>query len=302
MLFKNNQPALLTKISPPTKTLVKLGLACVLYITSSVVFASDASVNLTISTETTTALQLEARQAPLAQVLDKITKTTGVPIHYSVLPEGRVTATCVGATLRHILECVLNHKADLIFRYPHNTVWHTPKNTLEEVWVLGAKFEAISPSVSSADCETTVLNQQDQLQALRKQQNHVEAEEAAQTTAMLKMTQSKDPAERAQGIGGLLAEKPGDPAIRATLEAALSDSNPDVRAQAISSFAHRNEEGTEAALQTAMHDDAVEVRIMAVDSAGNNTALLQQALHDKDENVRSLAALKLETLSTEKAQ
>jgi hypothetical protein len=254
---------------------------------------------LLISKDTATALQLEARQAPLAQVLDKITKTTGVPIHYSALPEGRVTATCVGATLRQILECVLNHKADLIFRYPHNTVWHTPKNTLEEAWVLGAKFDAISPLVTSADCEATVLKQQDQLQALRGQKR-TDAVDPNQTDAMLKLAQSKDPAERSQGIGGLLAAgKPGDPAIKAALEAALSDSNADVRAQAISSFAHRNEDGTEAALQTALQDESADVRVMAVDSAGNNTALLQQALHDKNEIVRSLAVLKLETLNAE---
>ncbi|WP_394753534.1 HEAT repeat domain-containing protein [Crenothrix sp.] len=276
-----------------------LGWAFVFWIFSGIVSADDASVSLIISKDITTALQLEARQAPLAQVLDKITQTTGVSIHYSVLPEGRVTATCVGATLRQILECVLNHKADLIFRYPHKTVWHTPNNALEEVWVLGAKFDAISPAVSSADCEATLLQQQNQLQAMRNQKP-TDASSLDQTDAMLKLAQSKDPAERSQGIGGLLAEgKPGDPTIKATLEAALSDSNADVRAQAISSFAHRNEEGTESALQTALQDESVDVRVMAVDSARNNTALLQQALHDKDEIVRSLAALKLESLNTE---
>lgn len=301
MLANNSQFNLPPKHINTTARLGSIGLVCVFSLLPALTLANDATVSLIISKNIATALQLEARQAPLPQVLDKITKTTGVPIHYSVLPEGRVTATCVGATLKQILECILNGKADLIFRYPHKTVWNTPKNTLEEVWVLGAKFDAISPSVTSADCEATVLQQQDQLQAMRDQK-HAESTDSHQTDAMIKMTQSKDPAERAQGIGGLLAEKPGDPVIKATLEAALSDSNADVRAQAISSFAHRNEEGTEAALQTAMQDESVDVRVMAVDSAGNNTVLLQQALTDKDENVRSLAALKLETLNTEKSR
>lgn len=299
MVVKNNQSALLPKNNSVAVKLGKFGLVCVFGLLSGLVAADDASVSLIISKDMTTALQLEARQAPLTQVLDKIAKTTGVPIHYSVLPEGRVTATCVGATLRQILECVLNHKADLIFHYPHKTVWDMPKNDLEEVWVLGAKFDAISPSVTSADCEATLSKQQDQLQAMRDQKR-TEAGDADQTNTMIKLAQSKDPTERAQGIGGLLAAgKPGDPTIKATLETALSDSNADVRAQAISSFAHRNEEGTETALQTAMQDESVDVRVMAVDSAGNNTALLQQALHDKDETVRSLAALKLETLNAE---
>jgi hypothetical protein len=266
----------------------------------SVLLADTANISLILSQDAVSAIQLEVRQASLSQVLDKITQTTGIPIHYSVLPEGRVTATCVGATPKQILECLLNHKADLIFRSDTAT-HHTTKNNLEEVWVLGAKFDAISPSVTSAECETTVSKLQAQLQAMRAQAH--EQQNPDQTETLLKLAQSKNPEDRVQGIGGLLAAgKTGDPAIKAALQAALSDNDANVRAQAISSYAHREGDDAAAELQTAMQDSSVDVRIMAVDSAGNNIALLKQALHDQDETVRSLAALKLESLNAENSR
>lgn len=253
--------------------------------------------NDVITADADSALQLEVKQANLADVLKKIAKTTGIAIHYSVLPEGRVTATCVGPGAKQVLECLLNHKADLIFRYSKASR-HPSSEAIAEAWVLGAKYDATKSVVVSTDCAT---GQESQLQdELSSKPDNSEAEQAEN---LLKMAQSKDASERAQGIGGLLAAgEAGDPAIRATLEAALTDSNAEVRAQAISSFAQRNEEGTEAALQNALLDESVDVRVMAVDSAGENTALLQQALNDKDETVRSLAALKLESLKADTSQ
>lgn len=248
--------------------------------------------------------QLEVRQAPLTQILRKLQQSTGITIHYSVLPEGLLTATCAGSSLKSILECLLKDKIDLIFRSEYPTTSNTTKITqtnLEEVWLLNAKFDRI-PAVSATDYEVSVLQQQKQLHTVRNKTDE-SINDAEQADALIKMAQSKNPEDRAQGIGGLLAVgQSGDPVIKATLEAALSDNDANVRAQAISSFAHRQEEGTEAALQTAMQDSSVDVRIMAVDSAGNNAALLQEALHDQDENVRSLAALKLQALQAENAQ
>jgi HEAT repeat protein len=46
-----------------------------------------------------------------------------------------------------------------------------------------------------------------------------------------------------------------------------------------------------------LHDNDASVRLMAVNSIGNNADLLQQALTDSDAKVRELAAMKLESLS-----
>jgi len=57
-----------------------------------------------------------------------------------------------------------------------------------------------------------------------------------------------------------------------------------------------------AELQEALHDNDASVRLMAVNSIGNNADLLQQALTDSDAKVRELAAMKLESLSNTEPQ
>ena len=59
------------------------------------VSADQQSIRVIRSENAESELQLEVRQASLKQVLDKIAGDTGLVIHYSVLPEGSVTATCV---------------------------------------------------------------------------------------------------------------------------------------------------------------------------------------------------------------
>lgn len=283
----------------PVRYLPPCRVGLIIVLISGMSLANNTTVNLVISPPNTmTALQLEVRQAPLSQVLNKVSQMTRIPIHYSILPDGLITATCVGASLKQIMECLLNHKADVIFRYADNTLGHSRNSDIQEAWVLGTKFDVITPSVTAAECNATVLKQQEQLQAIHDKKTDKAQAEAQEINNLINMAQAKNPIERAQGIGGLLAVgQPGNPAIRATLEKALSDNNPDVRAQAISSFAHREGENAATALQTALQDSSVDVRVMAVDSADNNIAVLQQALHDPNETVRSLAALKLESLN-----
>ena len=111
------------------------------------------------------------------------------------------------------------------------------------------------------------------------------------------MTASNDPAERADALALLVIKgRAGDADIRKALETALTDKDANVRAQALSSLARREGDGAAAQLQAALQDSDVSVRLMAVDSAGNNPALLQQAVTDRDETVRTLATMKLEAL------
>ncbi|MEQ1558896.1 MAG: HEAT repeat domain-containing protein [Methyloglobulus sp.] len=236
-------------------------------------------------------VQLEVRQMTLAQALDSITQQTQVPIHYSVLPEGLVTATCVGANLKYVLECLLNKKADLVVRYPSNPVRTINKNQVAEAWVLGSRLDGYP--VNQTNC---VARPGEQI-LLTLKQKHQETEEAEQTEQLLNLAQSKDPAERADAIGSLLAiGRSGDPDIKAALEQALTDQDPMVRAQAISTLAHREGNAATTAIEQAMQDDSVDVRMMAVDGITDDVALLRQAINDSDETIRSLAQTKLEAL------
>lgn len=250
--------------------------------------SDDSSVDLIVTDDRGSELQLEIRQMPLTQVLDSLARQVHVPIHYSALPTGLVTATCVGTALTEILKCLLSRETGIIARYAHSPA---NANEIAEVWILGSTLD----DRAAGGSECALAAKRAGKAELRKVSN--KDLEPDLTDELLKMGASKNPEQRADAIGALLAEgRQDDPAVKAALEAALNDQDANVRAQAISSLAHREGSDASAAIQQALNDDSVDVRMMAVDGT-DDIALLQQAMNDSDETVRSLAAIKLEELS-----
>lgn len=246
-------------------------------------------------------LQLEARQAPLAQVLNYIANQTGVRINYSVLPEGLVTATCVGPTVKQVLECLLARKADLIFRYPSHAAKTASPKQPEEVWVLGVKFDL--DQMNSGTCISTGAQQQT-IQKIVDAKTNTSQTGLDESDELMKMAKSENPAKRAEAVGRLLAAgQKDDPAVKEALEAALTDENATVRVRALTSLSYREGTDAAAAVREAIHDKDEKVRLAAVDRAGDDVALLQQALTDESEMVRKLAAIRLNSVSkTETSQ
>ena len=259
----------------------------------------EARVDWVVSDSKGSELQLEVRQMPLERVFSTITAKTGVPIHYSVVPQGLVTATCVGATLKQVMECLLSRKADLIVSYHKPTTQAqakvSDKNQPSEMWVLGSRFTDTANCSGATATQQTINNAS--VKSPASQVNAAEVE-PDQTDDLLKRAKSKDAAARADAIGALMAAgRVGDANVKRALEEALTDPNANVRAQAISSLSHREgSAAAAAALQDALHDADAGVRLMAVDGAGYNIALLQQAVNDDDDTVRTLAISKLEEL------
>ncbi len=252
---------------------------------------TDQNGNLLITKEVHAELQLKAMQAPLSKVLNNIARQTGVRINYSVLPGAKVTATCVGSTLRQVLECLLVGKADLVFRYAQAVPRENESQPLEEVWVVTAKPDA---GMMAALVHSPVEVQQ---HLATKPEKTDQGTEPDQTDALLKMADSNLPAERVEAMGRLLAGgRKGDVAVKETLVAALADPDAMVRVRALSSLAHREGAGASAALHQALHDSDVSVRLTAVDNAGHDETILQQALTDSDANVRQLAEIRLKRL------
>ena len=171
----------------------------------------------------------------------------------------------------------------------------------------GTVSGSTTTSVARADCAatagcTTTEGWLSPLASVRITDDSDPAEageaEPDMTDELVKMAKSTNTEERVSAIGQLLAGgREGDADVRETLRAALTDMDPRVRAQAISSFANREGEGAYAALQEALHDSDASVRQMAVGGA-NNTALLQLALNDSESSIRLLAQNKLEALIT----
>lgn len=255
---------------------------------------SKKPINLIFDDNEGSELQLEIRQMPMADALDSIAKQTGVPIHYSVLPEGLVTATCVGNSLKTVLDCLLNKKADLIVRYPRNTDKDSSRTKVAEAWILGSRLDGIA---AKADCSTNLGGINGSLTMSEHKQHDAESERIQQ---LLKMATSEKPEQRAEAIGSLLAtDRKNDPEIKALLENSLHDKDANVRAQAISTLSHLEGNDAMPAIQEALQDSSADVRMMAVDGITDDVTLLQQAINDSDETVRSLATLKLEELMKE---
>lgn len=160
------------------------------------------SINLTLSKHASTAIRLEARSSPLAQILKAIADKTGVNIHYSVLPEAPVTATCVGANVGQIMDCLVAKQVGLVAH-------KAQKDKPAEFWLLGS-------SVGSCQAVTVAVSPIQKIAVQPTAEASAETELALQeqTDRLLKQTQSKDPNQRAEGIGNLGAVGPkDDPAV-----------------------------------------------------------------------------------------
>lgn len=237
-----------------------------------------------------TALQVEAKLADLVKLLDEIALKTGIKLHYSVLPKVPVTATCVGATARQVLECLLGGNVDMAFRYPENKVAASGQQVNpEEVWILGSSLHG--PDNAGNGCAAV---------SSKLAGENGNTDNVSPTQQLLRQANAKSVNDRADAIANLAVDEgsENDVSVRTALEKALSDKSAQVRAQAINALAFREgETAVSGQLQQALQDSDAGVRMMAVDNIESDTALLQQALQDKDAGVRDLAQLKLDVLS-----
>jgi HEAT repeats len=255
-----------------------------------------AIIQLTVNPHEQPAIQFEAKAAPLKQILNQFTLKTGATIHYSVLPEEPVTATCAGDSVKAVMECLLGNKVDRVYRKlnPQNAAITLTKHAAipkEEIWILGARYGNTSNMSCTLDAnqpeaaanETDTLPQQALLnmaQIISDPRYSVIGKQALSILA-------------AQGKTG---DAKTDAEIVQTLEGALKDKNPEARAQAIFGLSQHDSNNTEI-LHEALQDKNSDVRLMAVDRAMADTsqgrAVLSEALNDSDATVRALAEQKL---------
>jgi hypothetical protein len=226
---------------------------------------------------------LEAKRAPLGRIIDELAAKTGTLAHYSVLPEEPVTATCAGATVKQVMECLLGPGADLMFRYPAGLAKGGSPGHPQELWVLGSSL--------TGRCSAGTGQR-------RADQGGPAPAEPGETGDVAEIAAERTARQRADAIARLSADPQADEGtVVKTLETALADEDASVRAQAVYGLARRGGVSGAAALQAGLRDSDPSVRLMAVDSAGEDAGgltLLREALADSDETVRALAALKLD--------
>ncbi|MDD5274496.1 MAG: HEAT repeat domain-containing protein [Methylovulum sp.] len=252
----------------------------------------SANTHLAITADKGSELQLEVRDTPLAQVLNSLAQQLNIPIHYSVLPKNLVTATCVGPTIKQLLACLIAERTDIVFRHSQDSAG---KNEIAEVWIMGSTLA----NLSAQNNVCMAKPEQSSDKSANQQTGQNDETEAQRADELLALAQSKNPETRATAIESILTDEIKiNPALKTMLEDALADKNADVRAQAISTLAHlEGNNNVTPMLQTALSDESVDVRLMAVDGITDNMTLLNQAINDSDESVRSLATAKLEALT-----
>lgn len=223
--------------------------------------------------------RLQAKEADLPQLLDKIAEQAKLRVHYSVLPAATVTATCIGVNVVELLQCVFNGSANIVSRKA------TSQSKQDEIWVMSSSLAGAN-TVVSASCQSA-------LAIATGSEVNDRAEQ------WLKQAKSKDVEQRAQAIAELKQlDAAYDAKVRGVLQNALSDKQPKVRARAIAAFTGR--EGEMAAteqLRKALQDSNSDVRMSAIDMIEKDEALLQMAAQNSDQSVREIARLKLDLLT-----
>lgn len=230
-------------------------------------------------------LRLRITQVKLAQALDQLAKKSGIPVHYSMLPEQFITADCAGK-IKVVLTCLLGGNVDMIYRYQTGASNLMPQTQPIEVWILEV------PALFNQSESAIAGNQE------KKQQQQIAAENKNTDNTELLLERAKNPTLRMEAIADLaMAGGKDNVQVRTVLRDALYDRNPGVRLQAVLAIAQREGEEALADMQRAMSDENADVRRMAVERVGNNYLLLEQALKDNDPNIRLYAATKLALLN-----
>jgi len=247
--------------------------------------SSPASIQLTLFQQAPDAIRLEARQAPLGKILKAIADKTGVSIHYSVLPDTPVTATCIGENVSQIMDCLLAKQVGLVAHKPQ-------KDKPAEFWLLGSSVgscQAVTVEPAATPVQVAV-----EKQPTSEEQVQMDQALQQQSDLLLEQAKSKDPVQRGEAIanlasGGVIA----DPNVRKTLEDAMADKDANIRGQAVSTMVNLDKDNAAEILNHALRDKDASVRMSAVDHAAGDVEILQQALADTNADVRNYAAAKL---------
>ncbi|PXX16654.1 HEAT repeat domain-containing protein [Nitrosomonas ureae] len=135
------------------------------------------------------------------------------------------------------------------------------------------------------------------------EQGDVSESDADFTEVIVNLAASNDPAQRVNALSQLAVKGSIESGIlQKILQAAIQDTNPQVRGQAVYAFAQQDCGDLFVVLEQALQDTELSVRLMALDSLGDDArsvALLQQVVEDENEAqaIKDLADMKLEALS-----
>lgn len=228
-------------------------------------------------------LQINTQKIPLAELMQKITRTTGISLHYRMPKDLVINSHCDKSTFAEAMTCVFGQELGLAVSY-------SPEGKPKEAWLFGIVGDG---NVATTDTLPVQVPQ------ITETEPDIDTDSDRQELAgLIAKARSREPGQRMEALSNLAAAGgKNDSHVRKVLTDALADKNPAIRASAIASLARREGEAANIELQQILNDSDVSVRLAAVDSAGNNSEFLQQALKDSNPMVRNVAEGKLKTLN-----
>lgn len=250
--------------------------------------AAQSGIQIHLSSQKDSAIRLEVRQAPLAKILNELAEKTGAIVHYSVLPEAPVTATCVGANVWQLMDCLVAKQVGKVANKPES-------GQPAEFWLLGSSVGSCQAVTVAPEATPTLVIKDQQSQPTPEEQAQIDQGNQNQSDLYLEQfKKSKDKGERTEALNNLASVgKIDDPNVRRTLEEAMTDKDASIRAQAIETLANIDKDNVTDYLNRALQDKSPDVRIAALGKAGDQIEVLERALSDTDINVSQYAGAML---------
>jgi HEAT repeats len=241
-------------------------------------------------------ISLEARQTTWPQLLETTEQHTGACFHYASLPIYPVSLSLKGRSAQEVLTQLFGSATGYACRFSksqHQSASGWPK----EIWVMG---------IIASNSQSQALPPLPSIQTSVKDLTDEQLEEAVQLHYQRELDNLIDKVkngtqdEKNQALVEL-STRPEDEAnkdeMNELLKAGLRNEDPDVRGQVIYGLASRGGAESYALLEEGLKDEALGVRVLAVNAinAGEDQGqkLLRQAISDSDATVRSVAQEKL---------
>ena len=257
-------------------------------------------------------ITIKSRGAPWQQVFDEITRKAGVQFMSGTSRAGSVTVTIKSLPFRDALHRLLGPQESFMCRYDGGVIplGNTP-GIPREVWLLGgeniARPEGPMSKTTKNNGVVSILDDASNRNAVQNaagEEISKLSEESHATSPkineLVEQAQDEDSNRRIQAISALGDRELTDEVVHATLRAALEDDDASVRSQAFQSLVMRGGDEATEYVRRALSDSDPNVRIVAVEYVEPNNhgiSILQEALGDSDETVRSLAASRFSEVS-----
>ncbi len=231
-------------------------------------------------------LSIEAKDASWLKLLEELGRRTEIVFHIKIPLEGSATVSFKDLPVEQAVERLFGSQVNFFLTYGGRHPARLQTALPSEVWVLGKGSEAPGALRQLDKRGEVVSSGPEEPAAVKKEE----------ITTLIEMTKSDDPAMRLQGLSNLHESGKADQkTVLSVLEAALIDKDATIKGYAVQTIANFGVPDVMHYLWQAFRDPDPSVRVIVIESVPQNQglSLLQEALSDADEAVRSMASFKL---------